>query len=101
MLRLLIDEDVNQRMLRGLKARLRDLEVVSVRQIGRAGSDDLALLRWAAQNDRTIVTHDFKTMVPHGKQLVLRGEPMAGIIFVPQTTAIGRAIDDLEFVIVC
>ena len=46
MLRLLIDEDVNHRILRGLKTRVPELDLVTVRQIGLAGSDDLSLLRW-------------------------------------------------------
>ena len=101
MLRLLTDENFNGLILRRLKSRLPQLDVVSVRQIGRAGSHDLALLRWAAQNDWTIVTHDLKTMPYDTGQLLQRGEPMAGIIFVPQNMAIGRAIDDLELVIAC
>ena len=55
----------------------------------------------AAQNIRSILTHDIQTMVPDAKQLVLRDEPMAGVIFVPQNMPIGRAIEHLELVIAC
>lgn len=101
MLRLLIDEDVNHRILRGLKTRLPEADLVSVRQIGLAGFEDPVLLTWAVQNYRTILTHDFNTMVPFAKQLLQRSEPMAGVIFIPQSLAIGRAINDLELVIAC
>lgn len=101
MLRLLTDENFNYKILRGLKARLPELDFASVQQLGFAGFKDPALVRWAAQNDRTILTHDIRTMVPYAKQLVQRGEPMAGIIALPKLLPIGRAIEDLELVIVC
>ena len=101
MLRLLIDENFNHRILRGLKSRLPEIDFVVVQQVGLARFEDPALLRWAAQNDRTIVTHDRKTMRPYAGQLLRSGEPMAGLIVVPKKMAIGRAIEDLELVIAC
>ncbi|HJU61691.1 MAG TPA: DUF5615 family PIN-like protein [Candidatus Binatia bacterium] len=101
MLRLLTDENFDYKILRGLKTRLFELDFVTVRQLGFARVDDRALLSWAAQNDRAILTHDIKTMVPYAKQFVQRGEAMAGLIFVPQSLGIGRAIYDLELVIAC
>lgn len=35
-------------------------------------------------------------MISHAEQLVRQGEPMGGLIVVPQSLSIGRAIDDLE-----
>ena len=101
MLRLLIDENVNHRILRGLKSRQPQLDYVLVRQIGMSGFADLELLRWAAHENRIILTHDINTMVPAAKYRVKIGEPMAGIIFVPDQMAIGRAISDLELMIEC
>lgn len=101
MLRLLTDENFDYTIMRGLKTRLSELDVVSVRQIGLLGSKDPDLLRWAAENNRIILTHDIKTMPSDAGQLVQRGEPMAGVIAVPQTMAIGPAIDHLELVICC
>jgi Domain of unknown function (DUF5615) len=101
MLRLLIDENVNHRILRGLKSRLPELDFVTVRQVGLAGFADPLLLRWAVQNDRTTLTHDIKTMLPDAVQLLQGGETIAGLILVPQTLRVGRAIDDLELLIAC
>jgi predicted nuclease of predicted toxin-antitoxin system len=101
MLRLLIDENFNYRILRGLKSRLLQLDLISVRQIGLVGAKDPTLLRWAAQNDRTMLTHDRKTMSAYAEQLLHRAEPMAGVIIVPKKMAIGRAIEDLELIIAC
>ncbi|HEU5460620.1 MAG TPA: hypothetical protein VFU83_08995, partial [Pyrinomonadaceae bacterium] len=46
-------------------------------------------------------THDIKTMPAYARQLMMEGEPMGGVIVVPQTMPIGRAINDLELMIAC
>lgn len=48
-----------------------------------------------------MLTHDFDTMINYAKQLVIRGEPMAGAVFVPKRLPIGRAIEDLQLMIEC
>ena len=95
MIRLLTDENVDNHITRGLVRRLPHLDFVSVRDVGLAGSSDLVLLKWAANEKRIILTHDLKTMVRDANQLVAQGQPMAGVIFVPDRLSIGRAINDL------
>jgi predicted nuclease of predicted toxin-antitoxin system len=101
MLRLLIDENINHRILRGLKSRLPELDFVTVRQLGLARSPDSDLLKWAAENQRVMLTHDRGTMSDCANQLLREDEPMAGVIIVPDQLDIGRAINDLELLIAC
>jgi Domain of unknown function (DUF5615) len=99
MVRLLTDENIDNNIMRGLARRLPQLDFVSVRDVGLAGSPDLVLLKWAANEQRIILTHDLKTMVRDANQLVAQGEVMAGVIFVPDRLGIGRAINDLVSVL--
>ena len=101
MLRLLTDENFDHRIVRGLKLLLPQLDFVSVRQVGLAASPDPTLLKWAAREDRIILTHDISTMVPDANRLLRQGEPMAGVIFIPEQLAIGHAIRDLEVLLGC
>ena len=101
MLRLLTDENFNERILRGLRRRLVEPDFLSVRDAGHAGQPDSFLLQWALQENRTILTHDLWTMTKDAEHLIARAEPMAGLIFVPDRLAIGRAINDLELVLAC
>ena len=101
MIRLLTDENINQKILRGLHRRLPLLDFVSARDVGLASLPDLVLLKWAANEHRIILTHDVKTMVPYAKRLVAQGEPMAGVIAIPRTVTIGQAINDLELLLEC
>lgn len=99
MIRLLTDENFDNNIMRGLRRRLPQLDYVSVRRVGLAGSPDLVLLKWAANEQRIILTHDVSTLVPDANKLVAQGEPMVGVILVPDQLEIGRAINDLEIVL--
>ena len=96
MLRLLIDENFNHGILRGIKLRLPNLDFVLVKDIGLEGAPDVELLQWAAQCDRVILTHDVKTVTRDANQLVKSGSPMAGVILIPQSLAVGTTVKNLE-----
>ena len=49
MLRLLTDENFDQRILRGLRLRFQQMDCVIVQQAGMAGSTDEELLDWSAK----------------------------------------------------
>lgn len=101
MLRLLIDENFNQHIVRGLQRRLPSLDFLLAEQAGLKQTRDPDVLAWAARENRTILTHDRKTMVPDAERLVFLGQKMSGVILVPNRMAIGRAINDLEVLIGC
>lgn len=99
MLRLLIDENVDHRILRGIKLRLPDVDFVLVRDIGLERAPDIQLLQWAAKCGRVILTHDVSTLTRDAKELVELGRPMAGVILVPETLAIGIAVKNLQLLL--
>ena len=101
MIRLLTDENFDNKIVRGLIRRLPHLDFVSVHDVGLTSQPDPVLLKWAASKHRSIMTQDAKTMIPHAEQLMRQGEPMGGLIVVPQSLGIGRAIDDLELIVEC
>ena len=70
-------------------------------QVGLRSFSDIALLEWAAQEDRTILTHDVSPMTLYAYELLKLGKPMAGVIVVPSELGIGLALKDLELVLEC
>ena len=62
MLRLLIDQDLDHVILRGLLLRVPNLDVLTAHQAGLSNASDPDLLAWAAEQERLIVTHDRRTM---------------------------------------
>ena len=101
MLRLLIDENFDQRILRGLRLRVPLLDYVVVQETAIQGLQDPPLLREAAILHRILVTHDRKTMPRHAYERVAAGEPMPGIIAVSDDLPISQAIEQLHLVVEC
>lgn len=101
MLRLLIDQNFDQDILRGLTHRIPNLDAVTAYDMGLSAATDPELLAWAADNGRIIVTHDRQTMPDHVAGRITSGEKVAGVVIVPQRLQIGRAIDDLEIIVMC
>ncbi len=101
MIRLLADQDFDERILRGLLLRNREVDIVRVRDIGLSEADDGEVLAHAASSGRVVLTHDVNTLIGLAYQRVRLGEPVAGVILVPQSLPVGIAIEDLLLTIEC
>ena len=101
MLRLLTDENFDQRILRSLQLRFQQLDCLVMQQLGLSGSTDGDLLDWATRKNRIIITHDVNTMTRYANERLKQGLPMAGLIIVPDRLEIGRVVADLEVIIEC
>jgi predicted nuclease of predicted toxin-antitoxin system len=74
MLRLLIDQDLDHDILRGLLRRIPQLDALTAFEIGMSRATDAQLLTWAEREGRIIVTHDRKTMPKHAVDLMGAGK---------------------------
>jgi predicted nuclease of predicted toxin-antitoxin system len=101
MLRLLSDEDFNGRIVRGLRLRQSDLDIVRVQEVGLSGAPDPIVLEWAATEGRLVLTHDVSTMTKHAYARVSNNQPMPGIIEADQDIPIGQVIDDVLLLVNC
>ena len=101
MLPLATDADLNGRIIRGLRRRLPDIDLVRVQDVHPDGTPDLVVLEWAAAEGRVLVTHDVSTMVGHAYDRVAAGLPMPGVIVCDQAVSIRAAIEDLHIIATC
>ena len=63
MLAYLADENFHGRIVRGLRRRRAELSILRVQDIETlSGADDPAILEWAAQENRVLLTHDAATV---------------------------------------
>jgi hypothetical protein len=98
MLRLVSDEDVHDDIIRGLRRREPNLDIVRVLNVGLAQRPDPAILSWAAEHGRILVTGDLNTMIGFAWNRVQSGQPMPGVMALVENAAIGRVIDDILLV---
>jgi hypothetical protein len=94
----LFDEDLNGRIVRGVRRRISDLDSSTVQEIDLPEASDPAVLDWAATQGRVVITHDHRTMRPCAEDRLKTGLPMTGLILVRQTAALGQVIDDLVLI---
>jgi predicted nuclease of predicted toxin-antitoxin system len=84
MLRLAADEDFHAGIVRGLRRRVPELDLVTVQAAGLRRAVDSAVLAWATEAGRVLLTHDVTTLVPLAYQRIQLGQPMAGVFAVHQ-----------------
>src|ERR1017187_2528634 len=83
MLALLIDENLNHRVLRGLLRSIPHLDYSLAATVGLRGADDPAVLELAARQNRLLATHDLRTIPKHAYNRVKAGLAMPGVIAIP------------------
>jgi hypothetical protein len=93
-LRLASDADVHGGIVRGLRRRLPEIDLVRVQDALPEGSPDPQVLAWAATENRVLITNDRNTIVGFACQRVAAGERMPGLIATTNEQSIGSAIDD-------
>jgi hypothetical protein len=95
MVRLLADENFNGDIVRGLLLRRPDLDIVRVQDVGLSGADDPAVLAWAANEGRILLTHDKATMPDHAYARIGEGLPMPGMFVIARRLSAGQCIEEL------
>jgi hypothetical protein len=101
MLRLAVDENFNNDIIRGIARRSPALDIRRVQDAGLRKADDRSVLEWAASEARVLLTHDGATMPQIAFELVAAGLPMSGIIHIHARTSVAIAIDEICLIAEC
>jgi hypothetical protein len=101
MLRLVADENFNNDILRGVRRRNPAVDLVRVQDEGLSGADHPAVVEWAAQAGRVLLTHDVSTMTRYAYDRVRQGQPMPGVFEVSRQVPIGVAIEEILMLAEC
>ncbi len=98
-MKLVADENLNNRILRGIKRIYPNLDVLRIQDTEIAHADDPTVLHWCDLENRILLTHDFETIPMFAYARMQTGARVAGIIMIPKTLSIGAAITELSVVI--
>lgn len=101
MIRLLADENFNNNIVRGVRLRKPDIDLVRVQDVGLSGANDPTVLEWAAEHRRILLTHDVATITAFAYERVRSGKPMPGVFEVGRSVALRSAIDDIVLLATC
>lgn len=101
MLRCLADENFNNDLIRALRLRSSDVDIVRVQDTRLAGTSDHEVLEWAAENGRVVLTHDRATFPHRAFRRVAAGLPMAGVFVVGSKLSSRHVVEDLLLIAAC
>ena len=69
------DENFNMHIVNGVLRRLPNLDIRRVQDAGLEGTDDRAVLEWAASEGRVLLTHDANTITAFAYERIAQGLP--------------------------
>jgi hypothetical protein len=95
MLRLASDADVHGAIIRGLRRRQPNIDLVRAQDALPEGTPDSEVLSWAAAEKRVLLTNDRNTMIGFAYRRVAAEEPVPGLAVTTNEQSIGSAIDDI------
>ena len=99
MIRLATDENFNGRIYDALLRAEPNIDVVRAQDAVQAGTDDRAVLAWAAAESRVLITRARRTLIGFAYERIRTGLRMPGLIVVSSTAPIGPTVDDLLLLI--
>ena len=88
-MKFLADEHIELSIVTGLK--LLGIDIISINEAGKRGSDDEEILSFAKENDRIVITRDSDFVKLHSK-----GISHAGVVFISKFLEIGKVIEEIE-----
>ena len=97
--RLAADHDFNAKILAGLLTRVEGVDIVALRDVGLQRAADPEVLEWIDRQDRVLLSHDVNTMPRHAYARLRSERSIPGLVIVPQSLSVGRAVAELEVVI--
>lgn len=95
------DENFNNDILRGLVRRNPELDIIRIQDAGLSGADDRAVLEWAAQQSRVLLTHDVTTITHYAYDRIKSGLGMPGVFEVGYALPISQVINDILLIAEC
>lgn len=98
--RLLADENLRRAIVVGLQREVESVDIVRVQDVGLRTADDPAVLEWAAEHGRSLVTHDIRTVPDFAYERVAAGLSLPGVFVVRSSLPVAVAIKELAMVVV-
>ena len=98
MIRFLADADLDEGIVSGCRRREPTMDFLSANDAKLEGVPDSEVLRIAAEQERILVSHDFKTMPGHFGRFLQASGSSPGVFLVKQHSPIGPVIEELVLI---
>ncbi len=95
------DENLHGEIYNRLRTELPDLDILRVQDTGITGRDDETMLAWVASEQRILLTHDKRTIVPIYSDRLVQGQPVPAVFMISNKARIDLIVSDLLMIIGC
>jgi hypothetical protein len=101
MLKLVSDENVDGRIIAGIRQQLPGVDLVRIQDFLPQGTSDPVVLAWAADQNRISITNDRNTMIDFANARIANQQFMPGLICTIRHQSIGDCIADIVLITQC
>jgi hypothetical protein len=98
MIRLAADENFNNAVIRNLRNRVPEIDLVRIQDTEIVGADDDTMLEWTANQGRLLLTHDVRTIPNIFADRINKGLPVPGVFLVRRYASPDPIAADLELI---
>jgi hypothetical protein len=98
MIRFLADASLRGPIVHGCRRQEPAMDFLSANEADLAGVPDPDVLAIAAEQDRILVSHDYRTMLQHFADFLQARGSSPGLIVVPQYMPIGKVVEELVLI---
>ncbi len=100
-IKFLADENLDNKILKGLFHKYQSIDIVRVQDVGLSGVDDPTVLAWAADEKRILLTHDVRTIIKHARERIYQALPMPGVILIKSPPLLSEVIENILVIWEC
>lgn len=101
MLRLLADENLNSAILRAFERNYPEIDFIRVQDTDHVGASDIELLKWAASEQRVLVSHDKRTLPKYLEECIAGGVKTGGVVLIPREFILTTIMEHLAMIVLC
>ena len=101
MIRFLADENFYNHIVRGLRQRNNELDIVRIQNIGLSGVEDTTVLDYAFKENRILLTHNAETIPRFAYERDKAGQKIPAIFIIKQDTLISQVMEDILLAYEC
>ena len=101
MIRFAVDEDFNYHIILGVLRRNPTVDFLRVQDAGLGEAPDPAVLQWAGEEGRVLLTHDVSTMPGFARERLAAGASMPGVFLVARHIPVRQVIEEILLLDAC
>lgn len=95
----LADENLSRRFVNAVRRRHPSIDIVRVQEVGLSGMDDTAVLDWAVEKNRILITKDRATIPPLVAQRLEENIPTPSVLIIRPNAQLNSILEMIEAII--